>query len=102
MNVRGDFNKAYLRKCVHCKSSMPTQQKVPSHFRPTSETPFKWLFADGPIAVRFQVLTGVYIFLYEPVHEVSNNVVCVTSKAPDQPANTRSLIRAFASRLSIL
>ena len=40
--------------------------------------------------------------LYEPVHEISNNVVCATSKASDQPAHTRSLIRAFASRLSIL
>ena len=39
---------------------------------------------------------------YEPVHEISNNVVCATSKALDQPAHTRSLIRAFASRLSIL
>ena len=38
---------------------------------------------------------------YEPVHEISNNVVCVTSKASDQPAHTRSLIRAFASRLKI-
>ena len=34
----------------------------------------------------------------EPVHEISNNVVCATSKASDQPAHTRSsLIRAFAS-----
>ena len=39
---------------------------------------------------------------YEPVHEISINVVCVTSKASDQPAHTRSLIRAFASRLSVL
>ena len=38
----------------------------------------------------------------EPVHEISNNVVCATSKASDQPAHTRSLIRAFASRFSIL
>ena len=35
---------------------------------------------------------------HEPVHEISNNVVCATSKASDQ----RRLIRAFASRLSIL
>ena len=28
-------------------------------------------------------------------------MVCATSKASDQPAHTRSLIRAFASRLSI-
>ena len=38
----------------------------------------------------------------EPVHEISNNLVCATSKASDQPAHTRSLIRAFASRLSVL
>ena len=29
-------------------------------------------------------------------------VVCATSKASDQPAHMRSLIRAFASRLNIL
>ena len=39
---------------------------------------------------------------YEPVHEISNKLVCATSKASDQPTHTRSLIRAFASRLSIL
>ena len=39
---------------------------------------------------------------FEPVHEISDNVVCATSKASDQPAHMRSLIRAFASRLSIL
>ena len=38
----------------------------------------------------------------EPKHEISNNVVCATSKASDQPAHTRSLIRAFASRLNPL
>ena len=38
----------------------------------------------------------------EPVHEISNNLVCATSKASDQPAHTRSLIRAFARRLNIL
>ena len=35
---------------------------------------------------------------FEPVHEISNNVVCATSKASDQPVQTRSLIRAIASR----
>ena len=38
----------------------------------------------------------------EPVHEISNNLVYATSKGSDQPAHTRRLIRAFASRLSIL
>ena len=32
---------------------------------------------------------------------ISNNVVCATSKGSDQPAYTRSLIRAFVSRLTI-
>ena len=35
----------------------------------------------------------------EPRHNISNNVACATNKASDQPAR---LIRAFASRLSIL
>ena len=38
----------------------------------------------------------------EPRHNIFNNVVCVTSKASDQPAHTRSLIRAFDGRLNIL
>ena len=43
-----------------------------------------------------------FALTFEPVHEISNNVVSATSKASDQPAHTRSLIRAFASRLNIL
>ena len=38
----------------------------------------------------------------EQRHEISNNVVCATSKASDKPAHTRSVIGAFASRLTIL
>ena len=41
-------------------------------------------------------------FIIEPRYEISNNVVCVTSKASDQPAHALSLIRAFASPLNIL
>ena len=40
--------------------------------------------------------------LFEPRHEISNNVACATSKGSDQPARMRSVIRAFASRLNIL
>ena len=40
--------------------------------------------------------------ILELVHEISNNVVCATSKASDQPAHMRSLIRAFACRSNIL
>ena len=44
------------------------------------------------------------IHINEPRHEIFNNVVrvCATSKGSDQPAHMRSLIRAFASRLTIL
>ena len=45
-----------------------------------------------------QILYGTV----ELQHEISNNVVCATSKGSDQPAHMRSLIRAFASRLNIL
>ena len=40
--------------------------------------------------------------IIEPPHEISNNMVCVTSKCSVQPAHKRSLIRAFASPLNIL
>ena len=39
---------------------------------------------------------------FEPWHEISNNVVCATSKGSDQPAHMRSLIRAFACHFNIL
>ena len=42
------------------------------------------------------------LIIIEPWHEISNTVVCATSKGSDQPAHARSLTRAFASRLSIL
>ena len=48
------------------------------------------------------VVVLISVERFEPVHEISNNLVCATSKASDQPAHTRSLIRAFACRLSIL
>ena len=47
-------------------------------------------------------MRGIANIIIEPVHEISNNDVCATSNASDQPAHTRSLIRSFASRLSIL
>ena len=55
-----------------------------------------------------QLIVGNFIWLkpnnrtFEPWHNISYNVVCATSKGSDQPAHTRSLIRAFASHLNIL
>ena len=57
------------------------------------------------LIVNTQYLTNLYpveIRQSEPQHEISNNVVCATSEASDQPAHTRSLIRGFAIRLNIL
>ena len=55
----------------------------------------------------FPILRSHFFFVkfiawYEPRHEISNNVVCATSKGSDQPAHMRSLIRAFTGRLNIL
>ena len=49
-----------------------------------------------------QERTGGLILISEARQELSINVVRATSKASDQPAHMRSLIRAFASRLNIL
>ena len=38
----------------------------------------------------------------EPPQEISNNVVCATSKGSDQPAHSRILIRTFSRCLNIL
>ena len=54
--------------------------------------------------VSFSVIWIFWAYPYENVqrHEISNNVVCATSKGSDQPAHTRSLIRAFADPWNIL
>ena len=44
----------------------------------------------------------IHLMIIEQRHEISNNVVCATTKGSDQPAHTRSLIKAFFSRLNIL
>ena len=53
--------------------------------------------------LRFYFFVHILVLqLFEPQYDISNNVVCATSKATDQSAHKRSLIRAFASRLNIL
>ena len=44
---------------------------------------------------------GLFYPRIEPWHEIFNNLICATSKCSDQPAHTRSRIRAFAGRLTI-
>ena len=55
----------------------------------------------SPLGEAMEACINIYI-QFEPPHEISNNVVCATSKGSDQPAHTRSLIRAIASRFNIL
>ena len=56
------------------------------------------------VRIRFFKHLGQIIefFIYELRLEIYNNVVCAARKALDQSAHTRSLIRAFASRLNII
>ena len=61
-----------------------------------------WILASWNVDSKLALAGKALTWTYEPRHEISNNVVCATSKASDQPAHTRSLIRAFASRLNIL
>ena len=42
------------------------------------------------------VVNLIMVSISDLRHEISNNVVCETSKDYDQPAHMRSLIRAFA------
>ena len=66
-----------------------------------------YLFFGGVISINLNFLAvpfkklcsrtppSIWPNIYEQVHEISNNVVCATSKAPYQPAHMHSLIRAF-------
>ena len=81
------INKVYLM--YHVSLRPVTFGSLDEHVHPLSLTR-AFEFSNTPCMI------------YEPVHEISNNVVCATSKASDQPAQTRSLTRAFASHLNIL
>ena len=39
----------------------PRQHAILGHYRPTSETQFKWSFAGGLLVVVFYMLTGVLL-----------------------------------------
>ena len=59
-------------------------------------------FGDIAPKMHFTILYLLTLSKNEPRHEIFNNVVCATSKASDQPARTRILVRAFAIRLNLL
>ena len=56
----------------------------------------------SPMVVLIRKMRAANNSTYEPRHEISNNVVCATSKASDQPAHMCSLIIAFASRMQFI
>ena len=49
--------------------------------------------------VHFSSRMCVLYVIIQPRHEISKTVLYATSKRSDQPSHTRSLIRAFPSRL---
>ena len=49
----------------------------------------------------FVQLLKIFKQVNEPRHEISNNLICATSKGSDQPVHTSRLIRAFAGRFNI-
>ena len=65
-------------------------------------TSLGWIQSSFFLVLLLQIAVTLSIISSEPVHEIYNNLVCATSKTSDQPAHTRSLIKAFASRLNIL
>ena len=57
--------------------------------------------------ILIHVINCYYIHIHlrhthEPQIEISNNVVCATSKSSDQPAHTRSLIREYSMTVKLL
>ena len=46
---------------------------------------------NSPVVYNGSVVNLRNLIIYEQWHGISNNVVCATSKASDQPAHTRSL-----------
>ena len=68
----------------------------------TDEPFWEGALSRSSTAIKSHIIMPLRFLSYEPVHEISDNVVCATSKASGQPTHTRSLIRAFACRLNII
>ena len=76
-----------------------------THCRPThkAQNPNNvnsYYSVSGTVNVSLSLLQLMNVF--EPWPEISNNVVCATSKGSDQPAHACSLIRAIACRFNVL
>ena len=83
---------------LYTNKSHPCQISIRSYYHQANT----FSMATNLDHLRNGLLLGSNLIAFEPVHDISNNVVCATSKGSDQPAHTCSLIRSFASRLNIL
>ena len=87
-----------LSHCHHWVRVLTHRRAISEEWYSYAEIGFK---RGMQTLVKYQYYSIIYI-TFDPWHEISNNVVRATSKGSDQPAHTRRLIRAFASRLNIL
>ena len=109
------FKKAAKFEIVACCKSSALKIKIPTiagvyehdQFHETFYKLGACLFqilntANAEIRFCMRAVWSTSFHTIEPRHEISNNVVCATTKCLDQLSHTRSLIRAFASRLNSL
>ena len=101
------FSRDYFSDCHW--SSFSSFSSIGSAERPLSQSSSRTGIRKQPNLSRIRNFLNYWkntnkqkITTIEPQHQISNNVVCATSKASDQPAHTRSLVRAFASRSNII
>ena len=100
-----EYSQRYMiNRGSYCKKNIRKKERRKNRKERTKKERYQcwiysWLLITG---TRISCSTCLNWSTFEPVHEISNNMVCATSKALDQPAHMRSLIRAFASCLSIL
>ena len=102
----GDSGTTFLLKgrcAIKVSEAIPSAQlniqfdKDTFEFEVRSTCTYIWIWGK-----KYNYWAAARLIKSKPRHEISNNVVCATSKASDQPAHTRRLIRAFASRLGML
>ena len=87
---------------VSCSRTQHSESAGSETWTSNPSIPSLTLYQQSHYAQQQYFAQNVYLFRFEPWCGISNNVACATSKASDQPAHMRSLIRAFASHLNIV
>ena len=112
--------KLYFKYKMTAKQNLSPNSKIPTHYMNNQHGVPTWSGWFEFSKVKYEAAAIKYILImrlsnerytcsclysfssFEPRQEISNKVVCAISKGSDQPVHTRSLIRAFISRLNIL